>query len=588
MNEVPYRMEITNWKFALDQSECGELAGWLNPAYDDSNWKDVTSYTSWETYEYAMESYEGCGWFRAHFRPLDACPTPRKLMLHFEGIGGTAKVYVNGRYVGGTENRYLPFSVDITKPIITHGDNVIAVRVDNSWRGKKHLTGGEKVEWVLYGGLTHKVYYEEQPSCHIKNVHVDGAADGTAQVTLTVENRIETDFHGTAAISVEGLPECTMEREIDCAAFRTIKVKFTTKAENAKLWSPESPNLYKLTATLHNGDRLHQTITQRYGYRTIAVDGTKILLNGEEILIKGVNRYDEYAPYGICPPEDVIRQDLQAIKDMGANLIRTHYPQDRIHYEIADELGLMYMIEVPINWWNPTSEETMADYYGLAEEAVDTVDRTMEHFGSHPCWIIWSISNECSHSHPACQELFRALAQRMRQLQCNRLVTVVLSKPIRNSQELDFCDIISQNCYPGCAQRANCVDDFPMHMQPLMDSTMAALQKYYPDKPHIMSEFGCVSIEGFRTNANEGRFSEDFAETVIRKQYEGFLKDPAMKGLVLWCWADYRHHRRYIPIPFDMGMAAPYGPYGLVSMDRKPKKLLLDMMKELFEKFRLS
>lgn len=585
MNTVQYRKELTDWKFALDQNEHGESLAWSSREFDDSSWTDVKAYTCWETYEDAMADYEGVGWFRCHFRVMDKCPHPRKFVLHFEGIGGNAQVYFNGRYVGSNDNRYLPFDIDITRPIISYGDNVVAIRVDNAYKGSQHLTGGDRVEWVLWGGLTHRVYLEEQPSCCIQNVRIDARADGTADVTLKIINRIEEDFHGTAAISVEGLPECTMERQIDCTGGKTISVKFCTKAENVKLWSPDSPNLYYLTAYMYQDGQLHHQITERFGYRTISVEGTKILLNGEEILLKGVNRYDDYAPYGICPPEEKIREDLLAIKALGCNLIRTHYPQDRIHYEIADEIGLMYMIEVPLNWWKPKSGETLVDYYNLAAEAVDALDRTFENYNTHPCWTIWSTSNECLHSHPACEELFRKLVERMKAMDCCRLTTTVASRPLTNNTDLDYCDIICYNRYPGCSPRCNSTADFQLQLDHYMDDELKILQEYYPDKPHVQTEFGCVCIAGLHGSPEGGRFTEEFAAKVIEEQCKGFLEDPQMKGLVIWSWADYRHRRCFIPNDFDMGMAATYGPYGLVAMDRTPKQPVIDVMKKVFKEF---
>ena len=125
-----------------------------------------------------------------------------------------------------------------------------------------------------------------------------------------------------------------------------------------------------------------------------------------------------------------------------------------------------------------------------------------------------------------------------------------------------------------------------MQLDHYMDDELDALAKFYPDKPHVQTEFGCVSVAGFHGDPKAGRFTEEFAATVTKAQCEGFLRDPNMKGLVIWSWADYRHRRGFIPSDFDMGMAATYGPYGLVSMDRTPKQPMLDTMKKIFEDFK--
>ena len=147
------RTELKTWKFTLDQTIYGEKAGWHKAEFDDSRWIEVESYTSWETYEHAMRDYEGNGWFRTRFswkqEGTDRC------ILHFDGVGGVASVFVNGIFVGGTEDRYVPFDVDATAAVMD-GENLVAVRVDNRFRGPQHLPGCTTVEWVLYGGLTHR------------------------------------------------------------------------------------------------------------------------------------------------------------------------------------------------------------------------------------------------------------------------------------------------------------------------------------------------------------------------------------------------------------------------------------------------
>ena len=82
------RKELKNWKFTLDQTKYGEGAGWARPEYDDSRWSDVESYTAWETYEQAMNDYEGCGWFRTHLQAKEG----GSKLLHFDGIGGTQEI----------------------------------------------------------------------------------------------------------------------------------------------------------------------------------------------------------------------------------------------------------------------------------------------------------------------------------------------------------------------------------------------------------------------------------------------------------------------------------------------------------------
>jgi len=574
------RKELKTWKFTLDQTKYGLGAGWATPEYDDSRWISVETYTSWETYEYAMDDFEGQGIFRTWYEAEKVAGV--RYVLKFDGVGGTAQVYVNSKLVGSNDNRYLPFEIDITQALRDSGKNLIAVFVNNAFRGREHLPGAKTTEWVLYGGLNHRIYVEEQPAAYISSVRVNAQANGEFEAIVSVENRDPRpnlpDFSGSVELQVEGLPELTFRQDVTLAMKESKQLVFTGKAKNVKTWSPDSPNLYHVNVTMLQENQAHHTVRERFGFRTIAVEGTKILLNGQEIYLKGANRYDEYAPYGINPPEELIRKDFMDMKACGLNLIRTHYPQDEIHYRIADEVGIMYMIEVPINWWFPKDTETFADFCTLAAEAVDCTDRTIKAFGNHPCWTIWSTGNECSHSHPACQQMFRMIAERMRSHNPGRLITYASNKPLLNSQELDFCDFLSMNYYSGIL--SDNVSQFPEQMTAVLEKKMATAQELYPNVPHVMTEFGYVCVRGIHGSLTEGRFTEDFGSTFLKADVAEFMKNPLMKGMIIWCWADYRHRRGFAG--GGMHLSATYGPYGIVTMDRKPKELIQQTMRDFY------
>ena len=566
--------ELKTWKFTLDQTLYGEAAGWATPEYDDSSWVEKESYTCWETYEHALRDYEQNGVFRAWVEASGEAG--KRYVLRFDGVGGVARVYANGVYAGGTENRYLPFEVDVTEQI-HEGKNLLAVWVDNRFLGENHIPGGKKVEWVLYGGLTHRVYFEERDPVRIAHVRTDAAADGTLKVAVTVENRSAEPFSGMLSANAAGL---AMEQPVTMAAGQSGCVFFEGKAENVRQWSPETPELYDLQIDLSCGEKTVDSNITRIGFRTIRVEGTKFLLNGKEIYLKGANRYDEYAPYGICPPEELIRQDLLEMKKCGMNLVRTHYPQDDVHYRIADEIGIMYMIEVPVNWMYPASTDTLEQYDPLTQEACDTLERTFANFCNHPCWTVWSMGNECGHSMPACQKLLRILAEKARALDSGRMITFASCRDLLDEKELDFCDFLSINYYSGVLSEH--VSQFPVQMTAVLEQKLGVAQKLYPNMPHVMTEFGFPCIYGMHGNGIEGRFTEEFGGTFLRAACEEYRKDPNMKGLVIWSWADYRHRRGFVPAKTNMGMQATYGPWGLVTSDRKPKTAMVEAMTEVF------
>jgi len=116
---------------------------------------------------------------------------------------------------------------------------------------------------------------------------------------------------------------------------------------------------------------------------------------------------------------------------------------------------------------------------------------------------------------------------------------------------------------------------------------MAKAQELYPNVPHVMTEFGYVAPYGSHGSDTEGRYTEDFGATFLKAKCEQLLKNPQLKGLIIWCWADYRHRRGFVTNKFNMGFQATYGPYGLVSMDRKPKKKWIKVMKDVYKNWQV-
>ena len=557
------RTDLNQWKFALDQTGFGIGAGWTGIDYDDSAWKSVDCYSSWETYEYALRDYEGKAWFRTSFVPASA--VSNRYILHFDGVGGCAKVYVNGKYAGGTENRYLPFELDVTllirrsrKYVEDAMTNVIAVLVDNSFHGEAHLPGGQGMEWVPYGGLTHHVWLEERDSFTVSHVRADAGADGTLRVVADVNNASAAELDGELILEVAGLPECTCRSSVHCGVVsrlsgNTTQVVLETRAENAKLWSPEEPNLYDLKLSLYKDGKLRFSAEERIGFRTVEAKAGELLLNGKKLTIKGCNRYDEYAPYGICPPEEKIRQDLMEMKKMGINLVCTHYPQDPVHYRIADEIGLMYMLEVPLNRWQPRADSYYEDHMSVVSEAVDCLDRAFYWHGNHPSWIICSLGNHCANSTPACDQLLRTLAQRIRRLDCGRLITYAARELPGDGRELDFCDVLSVRF---CSN---------------MD--MNKMKELYPNSPLLVTDVGYPCVRGIRSGGTETAFTEESGAAFMQQNLAG-LRNTSVCGIVLWSWADYRCRRNFTVDGRHVPLNVTYGPYGIVTMDRKPKELL--------------
>jgi beta-galactosidase/beta-glucuronidase len=560
------KLVLTEWQFQLDVNDLGESRGWYLPEYDRSQWMEVNVPGPWDFYEHSLRHYEGVGWYSAKIRVCNNTNT--RHLLEFEGIGGRAWVWVNGEPAGYNGIRYLPFIVNISKYLNGNGENTIVVKVDNRFQGDEHLTGGKRIEWVLYGGLTHNVNLVEVPACRIEHVETKADASGKVYATITVYNESGHEFIGKINLTLDTAPKCEGQSEVRCAAGERIKISLNLKAQFFNLWSLDNPVLYKVTAILLTDNaQIHKTVV-RVGFRTIKCVGTRIILNDEPILIKGVNRYDEYHPYGTSVPGHLIREDLEHIKKCGANLVRVHYPQHPVHLEIADEIGLLYMLEVPLNWWYPEDDTKLEDYPSLVAEATEIMDRTYDVFCNHPSWAIWSMSNESIYRNDAGIGMVRMLAERAKKMECGRLVTNVINY-MPQGKELDFCDLMCLNRYHAAYQPVNKLSELEELIAEPTRKDLARIAECYPDKPIIMSEFGSTSIRGIR---GEVLKSENFHGEYIRYAYRIIMECKNVCGTILWTWADYFHNIHVYQKNDEYNyMKEPFGPYGVVTVDRKIK-----------------
>ena len=581
MNSFGTKYELPLWKFALDLFDQGERLGFHLPEYDDSELTEVPAGKAWDQYDLALHHVSAVGWYRlkVNLTKNDAV----RHFLDFDGVGGLFDIWVNGQKAAESLQRYLPAQVDIEN-LLVDGENTFAIRVDNRHKGIHHLTGGQVIEWILYGGLIHKVYLNVLPTVRISHIFAKTEYTGEANIAVEVTNNSTEDFCGAVSIDLAGEK---VSADVCCKAGAVAVINLALKASDITPWCPDTPALYDLNAVLTaKCGTVVSTKVERIGFRTIECCGTKLLLNGEELFIKGANRYDEYDPYGPSVPEDKIREDLLMMKKCGMNFVRTHYEQDPATYRIADEIGIMYMLEVPLNWWNPANddEETQPAHPGptksednwesLKEIATVNLDTTFRFFCNHPSWVVWSTSNECLYMRKPGEEMFRYLAARMRSYNPGRLVTTVVCHMPEDSNILDYCDFIGYNAYPGmlCAfdERALTREEFPTKVYDATVKLMSYIRDLYPDRPIVMTEFGGRSIYGLNGNYYE---SEDHHAEYIECVCKAFLSIEEIRGLVLWCWADYYHH---------WSMAEPYGPYGIVTVDRKIKEKPFKAMSDVF------
>jgi len=282
--------------------------------------------------------------------------------LKFNAINQEATVFINGKQATNHKGGYTAFNVEITSLLNFDAYNLIEVEVDNSHNDNIPPLDAD---FTFYGGIYRDVELIKVPKQHFSLK--DFASDGFyvnyynvsnekagVKVDVLIDNfETKTDAHLYLEIlDAEGNRVREEHQGLTLKSNKTETVKVTfPEIKNPKLWSPDSPYLYKLQLTLSdkNGTVLDQK-RSNLGFRWATVDSEKgFFLNGKPIKLIGVNRHQDYKDYGNAVPIELQKQDIHLIKNMGANVIRfAHYPHSRELYKLCDELGILVWTEIPI------------------------------------------------------------------------------------------------------------------------------------------------------------------------------------------------------------------------------------------------
>ena len=340
--------------------------------------------------------YRGQGWYRIRI-PIENPFEGGRTLLNFQGAGQTSTVWVGSVLVGTHKGGYDEFSFDITEvlrqlPADSSAAGVpISVCCDNTPDADR--IPSELSDFCLYGGLYRHVNLRYLPPSALDAIHVLPVIEESGSARVSVLGRLYNPERRSSS--------CRISIEISDAQGRTIHestfssspwVDYRRLAEftipTPKLWSPDSPHLYQCRVILATADGESQ-VDERFGIRRIEfVEHGPFKLNGERLLLRGTHRHAEHAGVAAGMSGDLVRQEMQMIRDMGANFIRlAHYQQDRLVLDLCDELGLMVWEEVP---WCRSGVVSEAQKLNAKEMLTDMIDQHL----NHPSIILWGLGNE--------------------------------------------------------------------------------------------------------------------------------------------------------------------------------------------------
>jgi beta-galactosidase len=417
-----------DWRFHQ-----GDASGAAQPGFEDAGWMTLDVPHDYSIAGDVSETHPsshsggwvptGVAWYRKHL-PLPAAAQGRKVFVCFDGVSMNSQVWLNGRFLGQRPSGHTPFHYDLT-PHLSHDDgaqNILAVRVDTTLQPYSRFYGGSGINRHVWLITTDRLHIE--PWGVTARVTQLDAAEARLAITtdVRVERYVETDWDlfrnpaqnnavtkrcllTTRILDPQGRVCAEASDTCDMPHFSRQRVQQALTVQAPHPWSPEEPNLYLVQSQLSVGGQVIDETRTPLGIRTVAVDPARgFLLNGNPVKLKGVCLHQDAGVFGAAVPLKKWVRQLQRVKAMGANAVRTaHHPFPAEFYDCCDVLGLMVVDEAFDEWqqgWTrgqseqPFGKNTYG-YYQYFEQWHDADLRAMiRRDRHHPCVIMWSIGNE--------------------------------------------------------------------------------------------------------------------------------------------------------------------------------------------------
>lgn len=404
--ESKYKLSLNGeWKFKWQMGVDGQPQDFFSPDFDDGGWDDITVPSVWQTYGYGKPIYlcssmppqvstlesqipkishekNEIGFYRRKFT-LPESFDGRRVILHFGAAKSALYVYVNGRYVGYSQGSMTPAEFDITDEL-HEGENLLAAKVMRF----SDATYLENQDMWQFSGIYREVCLVAEPQTTVEDIYArttldDSYTDGILDLTL----KFSTDKTVTCKVSLD-------KKEIfkDKASG---ELKITHTVKNCRRWSAEAPELYTLTVSLYEGNRCTVKKEIRIGFKRVEIIGNVYYINGQKVIIKGVNRHDFDPDHGWAVPRERFYQDLYLMKQANINAIRTsHYPDDPFFYELCDELGFYVMDECDVESHGVRRKNVPGDNPLWTSAVIDRAEMMVLRDRSHACICFWSLGNE--------------------------------------------------------------------------------------------------------------------------------------------------------------------------------------------------
>lgn len=540
------------WKFCLDEKAVGEKEGWMDGIPGEEMIPVPASFQDFYT-EKDIREYTGDFWYETDFF-VPGEWEGREILLRFGAATHRAGVYVNGILITEHEGGFLPFSAKVTTVVRYDSYNKVVVKVNNELNCTNipcgetiTLPNGKKMskpyfDFFNYAGLQRSVYLLAVPRESVVDFDLDYAIHGkNAEVSYQVRT------NGEHAVQLE-----LLDAEGSCVAQKDGK-EGVLYVENAHLWQVRNAYLYRLRIRIMDGEELIDEYEQEIGIRTVKVEGTDILINGEPVYLKGFGKHEDSDIVGRGFSIGIMKRDFELMKWIGANSFRTsHYSYSEEIYQMADREGFLVIDEVPavgmfqslMNFMEASTGKQTAFFKKettpvLLKAHLRAIEEMIARDKNHPSVVAWSLLNEPETTNEAAVPYFKEvfdLANKLDMQKRPRTFALIMNSLPDTCKCYQFSDIIALNRYYGWYMKGGYEISVA---EELFRKEMNAWKEKKLNKPFIFTEYGADTLAS-EHKLPSVMWSQEYQDEYLKMTHEVFDSYDFIKGEQIWNFADFQ------------------------------------------------
>jgi beta-glucuronidase len=546
------------WAFRADPDDRGEALGWPH-GFEAEAEVAVPGSLQEQLAERGYRDYAGAVWLTARV-PIPRHCAGRRLSLRFGSADLRATFWLDGALLGEHEMSFLPVAFALDGRVVPGVDALLVVRLDGRLDPAHPLPGIDvetyreerrprdevfppvRYDFFPYLGLHRSPQLVTEPSLGLTSLWIETDFDpdtreGAAWIHATAAGDLELRLQ---LQDPRARPVASATARLRAGEERRVELRL----QDAACWSPQSPTLYRLVATLHDGDDEIDAYTLDLGFRRVRVAGTTLEVNGEPTQLRGFGMHEDFPVVGKAHLPALMVKDFELLRWVGANSFRTsHYAYAEETLDMADRRGFLVISEVAsVNLdFRRIDASTLARHCAM-------IDAQIARDRSHPSVIAWSLTNEPGYLAEAeymseSDAYYRELFAHARSRDGSRLLTAanVGGRHGDDDPLYDHCDFLMLNRYVGWYEAPAQLD----RAVTMVEAELDRLARRH-GKPMLISEFGADAIAGMHASGDQ-LFSEEYQARFIAAYWRLIARHPAVIGGHVWNFADFRtaqHHRR--------------------------------------------